>query len=149
MSNLNTLFSGSAITKVDSRSLAPAKNASIQDQAKGFLREYSRLPTKTTRKAVIETAKIGGNLEAQNDMLKDLSKNRLNAVNQALTALQTQASYHVGILRAQNRYAQIMAGTGKQIASTRLDHAQIEANYSGYQSQFDAGMQQAEAIIDL
>lgn len=149
MSSLSTLFSSSVVSSVKSGDLSPAKGANLQDQAKKFLSKYNNLPQKTTQRQVITAAKMAGTLEAQNALLKDLAKQRLNVINNGINALQTQANYHIGVKRAETRYAQIMANTGKQISVNNLTHAQIAGNYSGFSSQFDSGMAQAEQMIEI
>lgn len=138
-----------SITKVESGQMSPAGGASIQDSARGFIQKYATLSRHTNERAVVDSAALADKIEAQNVMLKSLSRNQIKVVNGALTALQTQANHHTAMLQAQNRYSQIMGNAGKRIYASNLEHKQLTAGYAAYSNEFENGVSQAEAMLSI
>lgn len=146
MGLLSSLFPGVSGALVQTDRLGSGGDPTlIQGDDKGAIVKYSSLPAKTNPQAVITASEESGKSEAQTYLLRQLSRHTLRTAENALAALETRVEHSNQMQGIENKFQRLQAKHGKNLMRYGLGVAENKANYSGYESEFQA----AQGIIDI
>lgn len=123
--------------------LASGVNVEDINSAKRFatttMRNGAKLPLKATAQTVMNNARKAANMQANADLVKQLSEQKLAQVDAGLEMLATAESHSEGMMKREQRFQQIMDKFGRAQLNHRLTTGVHQSESLGHHQAYARG----------